>query len=513
MKKRFISLFLVVVMMSVFLIGCSNDSPANDEGTSETGETGEKVAKDTLRLGIWEDVATMDPQSSNYSSWWMVQRMVFDKLVEQKPDGTVEPRLATSWEFIDDLTLEMKLRDDVYFTNGEKFTAEDVIYTFERGSTNPISASTFKYFDMENTVALDEYTIQIKFQKPYAAIFNTLAGGRGSIVSKKAVEEMGDDNFARNPVGTGPYKLESWDSGSQIKLVSNEDYWGEKAKTKYIEWQIIPEGANRVIELETGGVDVIYKVDGIDVDRVNELENASILMGDSNRYKFITFSMQDERLANKDLRYALSYALDKEAIVEAAYSGTATPATGMYPSNVFAFKEFGVMPYDLEKAKELMVKAGYPDGLKLKFNYDDAETPRKIAEIVQNMWGELGVELDFYQMTSSVYTSQGNEHEAGMRAGNANEPSNILIVYDSEFGDKIAPNDDKLDAMLGEAMTLYDVDERAAYYQEIQEYLHEIRYTIPLAYTPVIFGVSDKVEGFELDPLQQIDLQHVVVYE
>lgn len=514
MFKNYRSLLVILIVMSLLLTACG--SPATESPSSTTtdgGDSGEKVAKDTLTIGVWEDLATMDPQSSNRASNWMVQRMIYDKLVHENSDGTVEPRLATSWEFLDDLTLEMKLRDDVYFTNGVQFTAEDVLYTLQRGKANPITASTFKYIESDSSVIVDDFTIQIKFNNPYAAIFNTLSGGRGGIVCKQAVEEMGEAVYARNPVGSGPYKLESWESGSQIKLVKNDDFWGEKAKTPNLIFKIIPEAANRVIELETGGVDIIYEVNGIDVNRVEELEHASAIIADSNRYMLLTFSMQDEILANKDLRYALSYAIDKEALVDAIYAGTAKPATGMYPSNVFAFKDFGVMPYDLEKAKELMVKAGYPDGVKLMFNYEDREVDKKIAEIVQNMWGQIGVELEFYQMDSSTYTGQGHKFQAGMRAGNANEPSNILIIYDSKFGDKIQSNNEELDRMLSEAMTLYDNDERAAYYGKIQDYLHDIRYSIPFAFTPNIFGVSDKVENFVVDPLQQIDLQNVVVYE
>ena len=469
--------------------------------------------KDTLVLATWEDLATMDPQSSNRASNWMVQRNIFDKLVHELPDGTVEPRLATSWEFLDDTTLRLKLRDDVKFHNGEPFTAEDVIFTIKRGLSNSISASTFKYFDIDNSKIIDPHTVELKLVSPYAAVFNTFSSGRGSIVSKKAVEEMGDNAFARNPVGSGPYKLEKWTSGTEIRLVRNEDYWGDKAITKNVVFKVIPEAANRVIELETGEADVIYEVAGTDVDRVNELDGAHILMGDSNRYMLVTFSMKDETLANKDLRYALSYALDKDAIVKACYSGAARTATGYYPSNVFAFKDLGVLPYDLEKAKELMKKAGYENGLELNFIVEPREMDVRLAEAIQNMWDKIGLKVKLYQMAASTYTGQGLKYQLGLRAGNANEPSNILIIYDPAFGERLEPNDEKLDQMLKEAITFYDNDKRAAAYGEIQDYLCDMRYSIPLAFTPVIYGISDKVEGFECDPLQQVDLCKVAIYQ
>ena len=472
-----------------------------------------KKLKDTLRIATWEDLKTMDPQASNMVSNWMVQLNIFDKLVYEDAEGEVHPRLATSWKFLDDLTLEMKLRDDVYFHDGGKFTAADVLYTIQRGKANSISASTFAPFDTDNSVIVDPYTIRLKFKTPYAAVFNTLTTGRGSIVSKAAIEKMGADAYARNPVGTGPYKLARWKSGTEIALVRNDNYWGEKAITKNVIYTIIPEAANRVIELETGGVDAVFEVAANDVKRVQSMKGAHILMGDSSRYMTLTFSMKDQLLSNKDIRYALSYAIDKKALVDAVYEGTATVADGMYPPTVFAYKKKGVMPYDPVKAKELLAKAGYPNGFTMNFLIENREADIRLAEIIQNMWAAVGVKVKLFTMTASTYTAQGNKFQAGMRAGNVNEPSNILIIYDSAFKERIEPNDPWLDKKLAEAKTILDSKKRAAAYGAIQDYLYDIRFTVPFAFTSVIYALSDKVEGWACDPMQQVEMSKVSVYQ
>ena len=472
-----------------------------------------KKLKDTLRIATWEDLKTMDPQASNMVSNWMVQLNIFDKLVYEDAEGEVHPRLATSWKFLDDLTLEMKLRDDVYFHDGGKFTAADVLFTIQRGKANSISASTFAPFDTDNTVIVDPYTIRLKFKTPYAAVFNTLTTGRGSIVSKAAIEKMGADAYARSPVGTGPYKLARWKSGTEIALVRNDNYWGEKAITKNVIYTIIPEAANRVIELETGGVDAVFEVAANDVKRVQSMKGAHILMGDSSRYMTLTFSMKDQLLSNKDVRYALSYAIDKKALVDAVYEGTATVADGMYPPTVFAYKKKGVMPYDPVKAKELLAKAGYPNGFTMNFLIENREADIRLAEIIQNMWAAVGVKVKLFTMTASTYTAQGNKFQAGMRAGNVNEPSNILIIYDSAFKERIEPNDTWLDKKLAEAKTILDSKKRAAAYGAIQDYLYDIRYTVPFAFTSVIYALSDKVEGWACDPMQQVEMSKVSVYQ
>ena len=477
-----------------------------------TDNTGKKL-KDTLRVATWEDLKTMDPQASNFVSNWMVQLNIFDKLVYEDAEGEVHPRLATSWKYLDDLTLEMKLRNDVTFHDGSKFTAEDVLFTIKRGKANSISASTFAPFDADNSVIVDPYTIRLKFKTPFAAVFNTLTTGRGSIVCKAAVEKMGADAYARNPVGTGPYKLARWKSGTEIALVRNENYWGEKAITKNVIFTIIPEAANRVIELETGGVDAVFEVAANDVKRVKSMKDAHILMGESSRYMTLTFSMKDQLLSNKDVRYALSYAIDKKSLVDAVYEGTAIVANGMYPSTVFAFKNKGVMPYDVAKAKELLAKAGYPNGFTMNFLIENREADIRLAEIIQNMWAAVGVKVKLFTMSASTYTAQGNKFQAGMRAGNVNEPSNILIIYDSAFGERIEPNDTGLDKKLAEAKTILDNKKRAAAYGAIQDYLYDIRYTVPFAFTPVIYALSDKVEGWACDPMQQVEMSKVSVYQ
>jgi peptide/nickel transport system substrate-binding protein len=507
------NILIAVAMLAVIVGGVWAAGGSEPAAASGAQSNAGRALKDTLKVALWEEPATLDPQASNRISWGTVELNIFDKLVYQDESGKILPRLATEWKFIDDLTLEMKLRKDVTFHDGSKFTAEDVLFSLKRGKTFPVSASTYAFFDPDNSVIVDPYTIRLKFKFPNAAVFNTLASLRGNIVSKAAVTAMGDAAHARNPVGTGPYKMVSWKSGTEIVMVRNDAYWGEKAFTKNLVFRFIPEAGNRVIELETGGVDAIFEVSGSDVQRVEKLKDAHVLMGPSNRYVTLTFSMKDPVLSNKDVRYALAYAIDKKAVVDAVYAGTATVATGMYPSNVFAFKEKGMMPYDLAKAKEYLAKAGYPQGFSMNFLIDPDETSARTAEIIQNMWGQIGVKVSTFQMVASTYAAQGNKFQAGMRSGNANEPSNILIIYDSAFKERLEPNDKWIDEKLAAAKTFYDDKKRIAAYQEIQDYLFDARYTVPLAFTSVIYGLSDRVEGWKCEPLQQVDMKNVKVYQ
>jgi peptide/nickel transport system substrate-binding protein len=505
--RKAVKLMSVFITLSMILAGCSTQKTNSNKGS------GEKVLKDTITLAHWEEPATLDPQASNKVSYFLVQEQIFNYLVHEDDKGNYTPELATEWKYIDDLTLRFKLRDDVVFHNGEKFVAEDVKFTIERGCANPISASIFKYFDPKGTKVVDEHTIDVKFKVPYAGALNVLASWRGAIANKKTVEKMGDASYGRAPIGTGPYKFVDWQSGSVIKLTRNDNYWGKKAIVKNADYRIIPEATNRVIELETGGVDVAYNVSTNDVKRIRENDKLNLLMGPSFRYTTVTFSMKSEKLQNQKLRDALAYAIDKKAIVNAIYGDTAEVATGVLPKNAFGYKGFEPVPYDVAKAKQLMAEAGYSNGIKLKFVCEPIEEYVRTAEALQNMWKEIGVTLEIQTIENAAYLAKGNEFEVGLRAGNANEPSNILVIYDSTFKDKLQPNDPYIDEQLAKVAKLLDPIQRKAALAELQDYLWNKRWTIPIAYTNVIYATTKNVENWEVHPINLTNISEVSVYK
>ncbi|MDR1786615.1 MAG: ABC transporter substrate-binding protein, partial [Spirochaetaceae bacterium] len=469
--------------------------------------------KDTLTVVLAEDPLTLDPQSANKVIIWSVIPYFYDSLLKENQDGTVEPKLAVEWQLLDDVTWRFKLRQGVKFHNGNPFTAEDVLYSFQRAKKNPLSASTFQYFDTDNTKILDDYTIDVKLFRPYAPIFNTLTNARGFIVDKEYVEEVGDAKAAINPIGTGPYKFVSWISGSELRGTRFDDYWDDRAVTQNVVVKFITEASNRAIELETGNADIIYEIDSADADRVEAFPNAHIVSGTSFRYHTLTFSMQDPILKDKRVRYALSLGVDKPALVKAVFGNTAVAASGFMPPTVFAYKDTGVLPYDPAEAKRLLAEAGYPNGVTFKFLHEAREVDFRMAEVIQNMWKQIGVTLEDYAMESKTYAAGGNKFQVGQRAGNADEASNILIIYDSAFADKLQGNDKKLDDMLHNAMTLYDADKRAAAYAEIQDYLYDQRWSVPLAFTDALYGVSDKVQNFQFHPNQRLEVWKMSVLQ
>lgn len=520
--NKLTKLLVMLLMLSLLVTGCgpaesaTDAEPSGSEPASTETETepAAKVMKDTLTIAHWQEPATLDPQYSNMIAWFLVEKQIFDGLVEfDDATGTYIPALATSWEYLDDTHIRFTLRDDVLFQNGEKMTANDVYFTFKRATESPKSASSYKTLDIENTVVVDDTTIDVALKIPDEAFLNTLSSGRGYIVSQKAVEEMGEADFARNPVGSGPYQMAEWVSGTEIKLTAFADYYKGKAKTENLLFRIIPEASSRVIELETGGVDVALSVPATEVNRVDEMEGADLIQVPSYRYTCITMSMKDELLSDKKIREALVYAIDKELLVEVVYGDTASSLNGVMNSNAMGFKEMEPTPYDPDLAKQLLAEAGYADGVEVTFLVEPGSEYIDIAEAVQSMWKDVGITANLTIMDRQSYLAQGNEYQIAIRAGNANHPSNILIIYDSAFGDRIQGNDDFIDAGLIEFRQIYDDAEREAVLAELQDHIWDIKYSIPVAHTNTIYGISNKIEGFVADPLAMVDWSLATVSE
>lgn len=506
---RIVSVVLALTMVTLTAAGCGkNDSPADS-----TSSAGEPHYKDTITIAHWEEPTTLDPQAQGKMSCGAVTTQIYDTLVTLDDNKSPVPALAESWEQIDDTTFRFHLREGVKFHNGDLLTAEDVRYTIARACTNPGSSSTFKTFDGENTKAVDDRTVEIKLLSPDASIFDTLNGQRGGIVCKRAVEELGEDAYGHAPVGTGPYKLSEWQTGTSLHLTANEDYWGGVPQTPNLVYKIITESANRVIEMETGNADICLNVLASEVSRLEDAKGIKVEMGTGYQYTTITFNMQDPVLSDIRVRQALVYAIDRDAIVKAVYKGTATVADSIMPTTLLGAKTYDPNLYDVEKAKQLMAEAGYADGLTINFVVQPLEEMQRITEAVQNMWKQIGVTTNVSTAEVAAYLAQGNTLQVGIRNGSASDPASTLIIYDSAFGDRLNSNNQELDKMLADAKAVYDVEARAAAYNEICDYLWDAKWSIPIAFKNTIYAVSDKVEGFEFDRMNYLTMEKIRVAE
>jgi len=504
MKKR-IAVLLTLVLILTMLSGCNTPAPVPVEPA--------KVAKDTITLVTDIEPDTLDPRRGNSVANNIPMKLIYDSLIFLNDEAEFEPRLATKWEVIDDTHIRFTLREGVKFSNGYDFTADDVLFSLNRTKLDSTSLSTMKWYDEVNSKVENAHSIIVAMKYPYAPAFQVLAGGRTWIGSKKTMEEMGEEAHARNPVGTGPYKLTTWTTGASMLLTRNDKFWGEAAKTEKVLFKYSAESTARVIALETKEVDFAYYINGPDKARVDAIDGYHIESGTSCKYYTIVFNMQNEKFANEKVRYALSYAIDLKALVDAGFDGTATVMSSILPSKVEGWKDtYGTWEYNPEKAKALLAEAGATN-LSFELHILPTAEFQKLAEIIQSFWAKVGVTVNIEQSALAAREAQG-PWEASIRNGNATDPTGILIIYDSLFASRVGSNDDVLDAMLLKLQQTYDTAERAKQLAELQDYIYKIRFTIPFAETDTIYGVGDHIEGYEFTwQISNCNIPDWIVYQ
>ena len=323
-------------------------------------------------------------------------------------------------------------------------------------------------------------------------------------MSKKAVEEMGDDQFGRSPVGTGPFAFDNWVSGTSITLKRNDNYWGEKPAYSTLTLKFITETANRALEIESGNADIVLDPDTGDLDRLAETDGLKVVSGDSYGMSYIVFSMDDKVLSDVRIRQALSLALDLDSLVETVYGNYATVSESVMPSTVFSYKSQGRHEYNVEKAKELLAEAGYGNGLTIELNLPNGSEQQNIGVIAQNMWKEIGV-------TANISTASTSEIIAAGRRGDnqvtimadtysTGDPGHALADFDTRSDGFFRPVDKKIDELLDKGSAAYDTAERAAVYEELQDYIYHQYYMIGVANKTVNYVITDKVQNFYCDP-------------
>lgn len=513
-------LAVAVALTLTLLTGCSGGGSSTATNAQSAGaETTETSAsaKDEVVAVLKGEPSNIDPHGNTELVAMTTQVQIFETLVKKNEEGEIVPCLAESWEQINDTTIRFKLRDGVKFHNGEKLTADDVVFSIKRATEMPSSAAIFSAFDAENTKAVDELTVDVATKKPFAAVFNYLASTRGEIVSKKAVEEMGDDAFGRNPVGTGPFKFDNWVSGTSITLKRNEDYWGDKPAYSTLTLKFITETANRALEIESGNADIVLDPATDDLDRLKETDGLQVVTGDSYGMSYIVFTMDDEVVGNEKVREALSLALDMNSIVQSVYGEYGSVCESVIPRTIFSYKSQGEHEYNVDKAKQLLSEAGYGNGLNVKLNLPNGSEQQNIGVIVQNMWKEIGVTAEITTASTSEVIAAGrrgdNQITIMAASYSTGDPGHALADFDTRSDGFFRPNDTKIDEMLDEGNAIYDTEERRKAFEEIQDYIYHQYYMIPVANKTVNYVITDHVKNFYCDPGDIPSFAGVVVEE
>ena len=496
MKKRVFALFTAMFLLCGMLAGCgpTGSSSSTQEGTGED----DAGVKDTLIVAVPESPTYMDPMVQASIATYRVTTQMFDRLVMLDNDMNLVPGLAESWDVIDETTTVFHLRQGVKFHNGEEMTSEDVKYSLERCIANP--GVNYNYLIIESITCDDDYTVTIKTSEPFNALLPRLTLDAAS---------TSPEEFNQNPVGAGPFKFVSWELGGDVVLEAFEDYWGGAPAVKRIIFRTIPEALNRTIGLETGEVDLAYDLGITDLESLEGNEAVTTLTSPSTTVWYVGVNVQKAPFDNEQVRQAIAYALDPQGYIDLVFSGEATPANyTMLPPSVDGYvTDCSDYSYNVEKAKELLAAAGYPDGFSTTLWCSDSQVMRDSAVVIQEQLRQVGIEAEVKTMENGQYYADtgAGEHDMYIMSKTSIDPDSMLrAMYHTEAfgpsGNRSFWATPEVDAMIDEASTTTDTEHAMELYAEIQSEVAEAAPLVPLAVEHLNAGMQSNVKGFGLYP-------------
>ena len=536
MKKLLTLILCLAMVLTAF--GCSS-TPATEEGASASGDAAQGEAadseyKDTLVFAMNTDVQSMDPQIQNDTTSEQVVKMLYNTLLKFEDDGTVVGDLAESWSVSEDkLTWTFNLKQGVKFHNGKELTSADVKATFDRAlNAEAGGLRTTEIIKMFTSVeAPDPYTVTITTDAPYGPMESLMCNMSLGIMDADYIEQYGLDlgTSAEGENGTGPFKVVSWERDQEIVVERFDDYFGTPAKLQTVVYTIIPEAASRVIALETGEVDVIDKPTDEDLARLEaDTENFTVLRKPTISQRLFRFGCNDPIISNTKVRQAIVYAIDRQAIIDALFTGSGYPSTAPLAPVTFGYSDLGEIEQDLELAKSLLAEAGYPDGFDTKIvTTERYQNGIELAEIISQQLAQIGINAKIEVWEWSALSASWN----GITADEFDQPIFIMgagpSMRDADGGlrglyttSETGLNDRnygfysnaEVDALIEQGMQETDQQKRVEIYKEAMEILYR---EDPVAFWLFdMYGLaitSSKVEGVTLSPISTITFENATV--
>ena len=389
----------------------------------------------TLRWAAQNDVLTLDPHSQNHATTNSILQHTYEGLVRYSKDYKIEPCLAVSWKELSETQWRFSLRKDVKFHDGSPFTADDVVFSYER-IKQPQGTMQIYVANIAEVKKIDDYTVDFILSGPHPILLRNIVDFR--IMSKSWSEKnrsqsiqdykAKEENFAsRNTNGTGPYMVKSWEPDKRVVFALHKDWWGKlDGNVTDVLYTPIKSDSTRVSALLSGEVDLVTDLPTQDVDRLRKEPKLKILDGHEVRTIFIGMDQFNEELKYssvkgknpfKDVRVrrALNLAVDREAIRKVVMRGLSIPAGIMIAPGVHGHsKEIDLVPkFNPEAAKKLLAEAGYPNGFEFTLDCPNNRyvNDEKICQALVSMWARAGLRVRLNSMPFATYIPKLLNHD------------------------------------------------------------------------------------------------------
>jgi len=434
--------------------------------------------KDSLVVDLPGDVATMDPQIQWDTDSYSVYRNIFDNLLTRDTAGKIVPQVATAWRYTNDTTIVFDIRSDILFHDGSKLTPEDVVFSVKRITTPEFKSPQLSQFDQIIAAEVSGPSqVTLHTKTPYPALLAQLV--KLSIIPKAYVEKVGDTAFNQQVIGSGPFKLKSWQRGVQTNLEANDAYWRGKPTFKTVTFRAVPDGATRLADLRTGRADLTRGLTPDDAVAMKSERGLKVQSVATERVAYLFVNALFGPTKDVRVRQAIAMAIDRDTLINALQQGYAKPVDiVLTPANFGYVTDIKAWPFDPARARALIKSAG-AEGATVPF-LTSPVYDRRLNEAVQQMLDDVGLKMTITVVDQPTYLKRrlGQPEESGsMSQGRwscACQDADGVIFPLFRSGSAWSKfTNATFDAEVDAARATLDETKRMAHYHKAFEILHD----------------------------------------
>ena len=505
MKRKLIYLSILVLLV---LFACSQKENQK--------ERVEKEEKKILTMAQKAEIKTLDPQKATDSVSRSIIKLINQTLVYIDNEGNIVPELAQEITKVSPKETLIKIKNDIKFSNGETLTIDDVLFSLERAKASPKMSQDL--YMIESFEKVDDRTLKINTLYDAGNLLHKLASGGVAIINKKAFEK--DEN---NIVGTGMFKLKEWVAGEKLVLERNEFFKDSKSNIDTLVVKFVPEANSRMIMLETGEIDLARDLLPLDFKKLSEDTKFTTVEVETPSNMFLGFDLRNELLADKRVRQAIAYAINNEDLVKTIFNGSASVATSPVPKITTGHNEnSNNYPQNIEKAKQLLAEAGYPNGFNIELFVSEDNQRIDMAVIIQDNLKKIGInaEIKTFQWAAYVSTIENPNIIKPLFIMSWNisndDPDEVLYpLYHSSQIDAhtnvVFYKNEKFDNLISEARETTDKDKRMKLYEEAQDIIQEDLPHYTLVYPKQNFAYKASIKNIKYNKRAYLDFQDTII--
>lgn len=514
MKKKFLAIFLAAALLMGLLSGCGEATTGNTDASDvTTPSSGQKnpEGKNEITVGIAQDLDDcLDPFLSTAAGTREVMFNVFEGLVKPDSSGDYVCAVASDYHVADGgKTYVFTLRDNVVFHNGKACTAEDILYSFQHCADTTVNSAVAAALSAVQTIEEKDGQLTVTLSEPNTDFL--------SILANVYIVPQGYDNQALAPVGTGPFRFVSRSVQDSVILEKNQNYYGQKAYLDKVTYKIFEDGNALFTSLNSGALDLVAHLTS---DQVGNLSNGyDVLEGTMNLVQALYLNHKVEPLNNELVRKALCYAVDVDAVLAFTGEGHGTKiGSSMYPAFTKYFDPSlaDAYPYNVEKAKELLSQAGYPEGFHLTITVPSNYLPHvNTAIVLAEQLKAVGVQAEIKQVDWNTWVDdvyQGRNFEAtvvGFDASTLNAASLLARWVSDDGKNMINYNNPRYDETFAEAQITVDDEEQTALYKQCLQILSDTAANVYIQDLADFVAINPQLEGFQFYPLYVMDMSTI----